>query len=282
MTVSRRVLDALRPPSPRSAVRSSSGTLVRCLLCAILGALVALPGLSYRIYLKDGTVVATRDEYSVEGELAIATLESGAQTTIRLAEIDVEKTARLNQRAYTSAVVIEGGEQRLLSLDDPAMRQRTLAEYVEERRRERADRDSGAGGGPRGAQRRLRRTPAGYVDLRTLEKVRVESATFAALEASLRRQGLGSAQIFGGTGPDRYLLEVLTEDEPGVYSALESLSAALVELADAGANVEALEVYMTTSSGSRAGMFTLSEENAALLAGDQLEPAQFFLQFVEF
>lgn len=271
-----------RNPGIRAAVGHLRGLPARCLLGAAVLALSALPALAYRIYLKDGTVVATKERYRVEGELAIATLDSGAQTTIRLAEIDVEKTERLNERAYTSAVVIEGGEERLLSLDDPAMRQRTLAQYVEERRRERTERDEGPETRARQPSRRLRHTPAGYVDLRALDKERVETAATAALEETLRRHGLGSTQVFRGTGPDRYLLEVLADNEESVFRALESLAAAILELVDAGVNIEALEVYMANGAGSRAGMFTLSEENAALLAGDQIEPAQFFLQFVEF
>ncbi|HVS65871.1 MAG TPA: hypothetical protein VMT85_20485 [Thermoanaerobaculia bacterium] len=266
----------------RAGVRQLGGLPARCVLAAAAITLTALPALAYRIYLKDGTVVATKESYRVEGDLAIATLENGAQTTIRLAEIDVEKTERLNERAYTSAVVIEGREERLLSLDDPAMRQRTLAHYVEERRRDRIERDEGAEPRTRQSSRRLRRTPAGYVDLPALDKERVETAATAALEETLRRHGLGGSQVFRGTGPDRYLLEVLADNEESVFRALESLAAAILELVDAGVSIEALEVYMATGAGSRAGMFTLSEENAALLAGDQIEPAQFFVQFVEF
>jgi hypothetical protein len=270
--------------APRSArPGESTAAVARVLTIAAALLLCALPAFAFRIYLKDGTVVATKDMYRVEGDLALATLENGTQTTIRFSEIDVEKTDRLNQRAYTSAVVIEGGKERLLSLDDPAMRQKTLAEYVEERKRERADRSSGTATSSQQANvRRLRRTPAGYVDLRTLEKERVQGPATAQLEETLRRHGLGGAQLYRGTGPDRYLVELIADTEESVYRALGNLAATVLDLADAGLKVDALEVYMATQTGSRAGMFTLSEENAALLAGDQVDPAQFFVQFVEF
>ncbi|HVS14626.1 MAG TPA: hypothetical protein VMV46_11925 [Thermoanaerobaculia bacterium] len=259
---------------PAHPFRCVLGRVLAVVLLALLG---ALPALAYRIYLRDGTMLAAREKYTVREDLALVTLENGTQTTVRLEEIDVEKTERLNQRAYTSAVVIEGGEERLLSLDDPAMRQRTLAEYVRERQEERAERAAAAE-----SQRRLRRTGAGYVDLRLLPREPAEGSAASQVAEKVRAHGVLGARVSRGTGADRYLIDVLAENETAVFSALEDLAAALLELADAGARVEAFEVYLASNDGSRAGMFTLTEDTAALLASDQLEPAQFFLQFVEF
>jgi hypothetical protein len=254
----------------------------RFLALVVLVLLSALPALGYRIYLRDGTMLAAQEKYSVEGDFALVTLENGTQTTVRLIEIDLEKTERLNQRAYSSAVVIDGGEQRLLALDDPAMRQRTLAEYVQERRQERTARDQQAERIGRVAPRPARRTLAGSVDLYALTRESDDSEAAVRIAETVRAQGVTGAKVYRGTAPGRYLLDLTAQSDVAVFRALEDLAAAVVELADAGVAIEALEVYMANAEGSRAGMFTLSEDAAALLASDQLEPDQFFLQFVEF
>ena len=75
----------------------------------------------------------------------------------------------------------------------------------------------------------------------------------------------------------------MTADDTGqVFAALESASAALVELHEAGNPGLVLELLLRSSQRSPAGMFTLAFENAALLAKDRMEPGDFFLQYVEF
>jgi hypothetical protein len=129
---------------------------------------------------------------------------------------------------------------------------------------------------------KVRQTPAGFHDLAALQRRPLDADVAAALSASLREQGLARFQVFAGTAPERAMVEVTTDDADQVFAALEAASAAIVALHDQGSEGLVLELLLRSSQRSPAGMFTLSFDNAALLAKDRISAGDFFLQYVEF
>ena len=70
-------------------------------------ALAASSSWAYTVYLKDGSKLVAKDKYKVQGDMALIVLANGTQTSLKLAEIDQEKTALANQSNYGTAVVLE-------------------------------------------------------------------------------------------------------------------------------------------------------------------------------
>jgi hypothetical protein len=253
----------------------------RVLPLAVLGLACVLPAHAYRVLFKDGSSLMAADPIEIQGELAILTLESGTRTTVPLAEIDLERTREANRTKATSgAVVIEGRSQRLLELGKDG-EPRTLRDLILERRTSGADDEPAAASGEPPPPR-VRRTPAGFNDLSSLQRRPLEDDVAGALGDRLRAKGLRRFQLFAGTSADRALVEITTDDTGQVFAALEAASAALVELHEEGGRGLVLELLLRSSQRSPAGMFTLAFDNAALLAKDRMEPGDFYVQYVEF
>ena len=57
------------------------------------------------IFFKDGSQEVIADSYRIEGDHLIATLQSGQETSIPLAAVDLERTEAMGKRAKGSAIV---------------------------------------------------------------------------------------------------------------------------------------------------------------------------------
>jgi hypothetical protein len=253
-------------------------TLVALLLAAVSG-----PLLAYTIYLKDGSKLIAREVYRVQDGRAIITLQNGTQTFIDASEIDVERTRGANREGYGTALLLEEGkvvegpivreDQREETLLDLAARGETTARNRPQARR--PERDDTAG-------RQV--TAAGFIDLGAITR-----RPYANMQVSseLKRvfigQGVEAIQIHQGTQPQRAFLEITTDSEASVFRALEACADALLHIRTQYPDqVESFEVFLLTSSRSRAGQFLLTADAASALAEDRIEPSNFFVRQVQF
>lgn len=252
----------------------------RTALWIALLVLLGSPCFGYIVYFKDGTNLASKGPYRVEGEYALITLESGTETRVAISEIDELKTQRLNAFGVSDAVVIDEGQAREYRPGEGREAGTTSLRDVIQRRRQLGD-DSPTLG--EGSNDLLPQTTAGYPDLTSAIRRPLDSqdreAEFADI---LRSHGVGSFRVYqGATDPDSGLfVEVFTKDRNAVFDQLTAMSNATVDLLDE--RVSVVEVLLVDADRRRAGQFLLTSENAPLLANQRMTAQEFFVQFVQF
>ena len=108
---------------------------------------------SYTVVLKDGTLIVATEKYEVQGDRALIQRENGTPTTVRLTEIDVERTEEYNsKRTLRGAVVVEGATTRSIELGEaPPMNLNEALKRQKQRERAREE-----------APERMVKTSAGY------------------------------------------------------------------------------------------------------------------------
>ena len=202
-------------------------------------------------------------------------LQSGQETAIPLAAVDLEKTETMGKMAKGSAMVID----RVQDEDAAALKQaRTVADLM----RERSTLPTPA---PlaENTSRSLRYTPAGNVDfLNSSRRQLTPPARAALVESLLDSHGLSAAAAYQGTQANRVLIDIVTATRGEVFEALQSSAKMLLELRQAWPEVRGLELAMATGTRSRAGQFVLTPEQAELLASGGTTPAEYFVANVLF
>jgi len=256
---------------------------LKIILVSLLLAAISGPLLAYTIYLKGGSKLIAREVYRVQDGRAIITLQNGTQTFIDASEIDVERTLAANREGYGTALMIDEGkviegpivreDQKEESLVDLAARGETQTRNRPQARRPSSD-DVGG--------RQV--TAAGFIDLGAITR-----RPFANLEVSseIKRvflgQGVEAVQIHQGTQPNSPFLEITTDSEASVFRALEVSADALVHIRTRYPElVDGFEVFLITSSRSRAGQFLLTADAASALAEDRINVSDFFVRQVQF
>ena len=256
---------------------------LKIIIVSLLLAALSGPLLAYTIYLKDGSRLIAREVYRVQDGKAIITLQNGTQTFIDASEIDVERTLNANREGYGTALMLDEGkvvegpivreDQKEESLVDLAARGETTARTRPQARRPSAE-------DARGRQV----TAAGFIDLGAITR-----RPYANLEVSseIKRvflgQGVEAVQIHQGTQPNSPFLEITTDSEASVFRALEVSADALIHIRTQYPDlVDGFEVFMITSSRSRAGQFLLTADAASALAEDRINASDFFVRQVQF
>ena len=256
--------------------RLSSRTAVCLILLAVLGT----PCFGYIVYFKDGTNMAAKGPYRVEGDDALITLESGTETKVALSEIDELKTQRLNAIGVSDAVIIDEGQAREYRPGEGRQIETDNLRDVIQRRRRLGDEAPTLG---EGSNEFLPETAAGYPDLTSAIRRPLDSQSLEGDYTDvLRRHDVGSFRVYqGATGtPGALFVEVFTKDRAAVFDQLTALCSATVDLVDQGVSV--LEVLLVDADRRRAGQFLLSAENAPLLANQRISAQEFFVQYVQF
>jgi hypothetical protein len=250
----------------------------KTLIVLLLAACLAAPAAAYTIYLKDGSRIIAKDKYKVEGDKAIIVLESGTQTFLSYAEIDVARSDAANQSNLGGALIFDDGkfvdrsEVEPETNDDPS----TVGDLIERgtATMRGLPREEGAAelpivpGGPAATDS-------------TLEPLRnIELA--ATLKAAFTVRGVSGASTFQGT--ERHpLVELQADSEASVFRNLELAADVLLEVQDQHPGAcEVLEVLMLTSNKQRAGEFALTTEMAEAIAAKSIEMSTFFVRHVRF
>lgn len=282
---------------PRLLVRRNlfRPTLLRATrptVLVLLALLVASPLFAYTIYLKDGTKMVSQEKYTVRDGKAYFTLQNGTQTYLAFSEIDVERTDKANERDVGTALMVEGGEVREVAIEDVQRERRRNQPTLRDLIRSGVAGPSNlpdpvvpdASGNSADGTAELPRTVAGFVDLTALDRKAFGNPEVTTkIQELFERRELEEVEVFQGTSPRRPLVEVITGSEAGVFRAIVVASSALIQLQEQNPNqVEALELLLTTPTGSRAGQFTIGADEARALLTRQIDPQAFFLRYVQF
>jgi hypothetical protein len=256
------------------------------LLLVLLLAL-SVPAAAYTVYLVDGSKIYAQEKYRIDGDKAIITLPSGTQTFIDADQIDVDRTERENQIDYGTALVIEGGEARVLVRNESgrgAAQERSLADVIAERRRGDTERQPAQPEASQEGDAELPRTEAGWPDLTALTRSPYPDPEVAqALSELLVGQGIDAPQVHAGTQPRHPFVEIEAATETGVFRALAVTANALLQLRDSyDRQVDAVELLVMADHQERAAQFTLTPELARELLTGQVDPATFFVEHVQF
>ncbi len=241
----------------------------------LLGLLCASFASAYSIVFTDDSVLVVLGKYKVIGDKALVTLPSGTQTTFDLREIDVKRTDEVNRMGVTRGVVVDRGETTVLvpSADTSSQSVADLARRFPlvdfgQRQSERTD---------------IRRTFAGNLDLFSLErKAPTAEGALATMRRHLEQHAVRVFAIIEGTNSNRLLLDLTTNSSVEVFKALAACAEALSATRSEHPNLEAVEIIMSTTERSRAGQFLLIPDAAEALRAEQLSPAEFFVENVQF
>jgi hypothetical protein len=255
-------------------MRSSQPRIVALALGLLLAAAASTHAVV--IYFKDGSKEVVAESYRIDGDRLIAILQSGQETSIPLAAVDLERTEATGNMARGSAIVLDtvnpSGQVRAPDAD------RTLRELMRDKAAIKPPAAATDGG-----SRSARRTPAGNVDLLAVPRRPISpSARAEVIAALIERKGLRKAEAYQGTTANRVLIDIATASRGEVFSALETCAAVLVELRASMPEIEALELAMATTSRSRAGQFVLTPEEAQRLQSGAVTPAEHFVANVLF
>jgi len=171
------------------------------LICLLIVAVVT-PLSAYTIYLKDGSTLIAKEEYRIEDGKALIVLQNGTQTFIDAAEIDVDKTERVNRGNYGTAFFIDDDGKLVEAPITPTERQ-TLTD-VAGRTDARASNRSPATrptAGPTEPTDHIM-TKGGFVDLTVALRTPYRDLDIAVeISRFLRTLGLTEFKVFQGTAP---------------------------------------------------------------------------------
>ena len=229
---------------------------------------------SYTVVLKDGTLIVATEKYEIQGDRALIQRENGTPTSVRLSEIDVERTEEYNsQRNLAGAVVVDGNRTRPLKLGEaPPM---SLNEALKRQKQRQKAREE--------TPERMVKTSAGYNDLtRILRRPYRESEISKRMTEELRKAGLRDFEVHQGTTDNRIFLYVTTNDEKEVFQALRVSANTYGLIHELDRSVEAFEVLMMTGTKTRAGQFLLNSDNTPLLINQKMSVSDFFVEYVQF
>ena len=250
-------------------------------LVGLLGLLVASGLAAYTIHLKDGSEIVAKKKYVVRGDKAILVMPSGTESVLALSEIDVARTEAANTNDLGTAIVIENGKATELAASAPPPSSKpTLKDLLEKRAAAEGSSNAGAVAlDARPSQRAAARqstSHAGQAPLRNAE-LSTEIRTF------IFARGIGNLEVQQGPSSSRPRLVYATSSESQVFRALLASAGALLDLRDKRpGELEAFEVICDDPTGGRAGHFNLTPQQAADLLSGKIDPASFFLKYVEF
>lgn len=256
----------------------------RLIFCTLAAMLLTAPLLAYTVVLKDGSTILARQKYQVEGKRAIITLQNGTRTFLALSEIDIDRTERLNENNYGSAVVLEDNGEVTQERIAPEPPKKTITDVASASRSTLTRPPMRRNHARSTKQSDSLRTVTGNLDLSKLPTSDFGDPEIAQLIRShFASRNITNVQILKGSRAGRLLLSIQTDSEGEVFRSL-ALAATALELIQQrhGANVSAIELLMTTSDGGQAGQFLLTPENIRPLLDGNVEVPEFYVENVQF
>jgi hypothetical protein len=264
-------------PTPEGVAVNRTIPTIRALALALL---LAAPAAAYTVFLRDGSKIAAREEYVIEGDKAIITLQNGTRTSISASEIDVERTRRANQTALGAAELLDDGSTTALpTTAAPPPKRERLSDLIAKR----DARNQSQLSLPAEPEREtVSKGPV--ADYRQLPPRPFASSEVAEeVQRLFRAQGVDQLVVRQGSRPDHLLLEVTANSEAAVFRSLEVAASSLLHLVDLyPGEVRALELALETFERESAGQFLISADAARLLTERGMEPSTFFVRQVRF
>ena len=271
-----------RSSTDSRTARSLRRTCRRLLLIALASLFWATAAAAYVVVLKDGTQIITSKKYEVDGDRVLLTMRNGTTTFYAADDVDFQETDRLNADGKAGGATVI--EDRVLQIERPeelvdvdtslsdVVGGRGLSLPEPKKRQPRTE------AGPQ-----LPRTPAGYVDLVRVDREPLVDAEISS-QATAYLNGQGhTLTVFKGVSDGAPFLEVQANTEAEVFKGIRDTASALVQLGQSFPDrVEGFDVLFVTDKGIRGGQFSMTLEQAQLIASGRLEPQLFFLRYVEF
>jgi hypothetical protein len=243
-------------------------------------AFAAAPAWSYLIIMKDGSKLVAKDKYVVRGDKAIIRLESGSETMLPLAEIDVARTDAANVNNIGTAVVIEGGETKGLTKSDTGVpRKATLQDLIQSR--------AGAAEGTETAPEPVRRQRPEITSAAATDVVGRAPLRDVALAGTIREflfgKGVTSVEVLQGASASRPMLVFPTRSEGQVFKALAASAVTLIHVREKSPGaVESFEIVCRAPDGGNAGRFVMSPAQAQDLIAGRIDMPTYFVKNVIF
>ena len=253
-------------------------------IAVLLLVLAAGQAFAYTIYLKDGSKIVTAEKYTVRGDKAIVKLQSGTESMLPLAEIDVERTEKANTQNLGTAVVIEDGKsQDLQRTTAPPPQNPTLQDLIKTR-----EANPQAGGPTTIAETPQPRRPRSEAGPTTAADVVGRSPLRDVnLAEAIRRflfgRGISSVEVLQGPSAKRPLLVFSTGTEGQVFKALSASASTLLHVRDTSPGaVDSFEVVCRSPDGGSGGRFTMLPAQAQELVAGRLDMPTYFVKNVQF
>jgi len=272
----------------RHATRGHTGAArpLFALALALALAWIAAPLAAYSIVLKDGSRIVAREKYTVQGDRAYFVLENGTRSFIKISEIDAERTQKANASgSYGTAVVLEDSsgrqvpaptqtQERRPGIGDLIQGGKALPEMREAVRRQETVRDEPPAG----------RTRGGAFDLAALPAQSFANAEVGSQILQLFvQQELVNAAVFAGTAADRAYVRATADSEGAVMRAIATSAVALQTASQSkpGA-LAAIELLLTTTTGDRAGQFTMTLADARQIVNKEIDITNYYVRALQF
>jgi hypothetical protein len=254
----------------------------RVLALALVLAILASPAVAFTIFMKDGSTVIAKDDFRIEGENALITLQNGTETILPLAEIDIPRTREFNKDNIGSAVLLEGGEIKALTTHRPLPKQ-TLGDLITSGDAKPQERQAARRETAREVKSGPAETRAGYLDLNSMPRRPYDNLEFMSeLRSYFTSQGL-EAQVFRGSGDRGPMVQVITSSESSVFKSLQVAAQAMAQLGDRHpGRIEIVELLLHTSRGTSAGQFVITGDLAAEINDNTVDMASIFVENVQF
>jgi hypothetical protein len=245
-------------------------------------ALVAVPGWSYTIYLKDGSKLIAKEKYVVRGDKAIIYLESGAETMLPVGEIDAPRTEAANVSNLGTAVVIEDGKAQDLSRNSaPPPRKQTLQDLIQSRGAQPGAEATAVAAPPTRRARSEGTTQPGSDVVGRAPLRNVELA--GKIREYLFGRGISSVEVLQGSSSLRPMLVYPTSTEGQVFKAIAASASALIHVRDKSpGDVDSFEIICRAPDGGNAGRFVMSPPQAQDLLASRIDLPTYYVRYVIF
>lgn len=224
----------------------------------------------YVVLLKNGDRIFAQEKYEVKGKNAWVKLKNGTLTSVPMVLIDVKKTEALNARNLGDATPLDwlDSDEEPLATPTPTPSVATLGKI-----RPRAGAPIGDAGRP---------TPTPGISYRAGRYV--DEQVDQAFQQGLESYHLYLYRTSVGTEPTYYFMEVQVNGQEEVLRVLQAVGITYHLLADKAPerSPERVELQLLNESGREAGLFRMSQEDAAELATGAVTPEDYFVKNVIF
>jgi hypothetical protein len=227
----------------------------------------------YVVILKNGHKIRCKEPMQIEGDLAIITVATGTVTSYPLDQIDLIETERYNQQGYGDALEIEELAVYNDIIPTPTPRV-SLGRFVTLDSMERNPE----------LKTTLAPTPTPTPGIRLQTYPYHDDRVTRAFEKVFDDEKLYLYHTSGGTNPDHFFVQAVTDSEDQVFHALEVVCRAffLIRQADAEIAPNVVELQMVQTSRKPAGTFRITPTDAEALLDGSVSVQNFYIRNVIF
>ncbi len=245
---------------------------VLCVVTALVVAVGASSG-GYIIILKNGERIRCNEPLAIDGKSAILTLTSGQVTSFPIDQIDLIATERYNKMGLGNALTMDGLGQAEKIAPTPTPRL-TLGNYAT---------ISGTGESAELSEDTAP-TPTPTPGIKLQVNAYKDPKVTTAFSEILDKKNLYLFRTSGGTQPDFFFIQAVTDTQREVFHALKTVAEAFDMIATRRPDLAptTVELRMVETSGRTAGTFRLTREDAADLAGGTIQTEKFYVENVIF